>query len=76
MIKLDEEVLIRLPVLIILNANLNSFAVFSFELNYFIKWNVILASNCITVDCFNKDISSSSFFVKDLDFKLLLCLTD
>lgn len=54
-IKLHEEILIGLPVVIILDSNVEGLAVFAIELDNSIEWNIILIGLGITINCGGTD---------------------
>lgn len=69
-IKLHEEILIGLPVVIILDSNVESLAVLAIELNNTIEWNVVFVSLGITIDGGCTDRSNCFLLINDLYCKL------
>lgn len=66
-IKLHIEVLIWLPVIIILNSNVKSFAIFTIELNDSIESVIVFASLSITIDGSCSNSTNDFFLVDDMD---------
>jgi hypothetical protein len=77
LVELHEEVLIWLPVVVILNANVESFGVFTVtEFNNAIEWNVVLVGLGVTVDGASAHATSLSLFVHNSNSELSGRLTD
>jgi len=71
-VELDKEVLIRLPLIVIKNGNVNSLLVFtSGELNNSINWGVVFVSFGITIDSGNSNSVWLSVFVVNNNLKLI-----
>jgi hypothetical protein len=69
-IKLYVEVLIRLPVVIVLDSNVEGLAVFAIELNDVIEWHVVLVSLGVAVDCGSTNRGNCLLLINDLYCKL------
>lgn len=73
LIKLYPEILIRLPVVIIINLNSNKFQsvlLLSGELEKFINSLIIITSSCFLIDGVNSNTSSLIKFIFHIDFDL------
>lgn len=77
LVELHEEVLIWLPVVVILNANVESFDVFAIsEYNNVIIWEVVLVFLGITVHGAGAYVASNSLLINNSNSKLSRRLTD
>jgi len=66
-IKLHKEVLIWLPVIIVFNSNVKSFAIFTIEFNYSIKSVKVFSSLGITINGCCSDFTSNFFLINDMN---------